>query len=339
MIVLILVLRQLPISAIVATALLLGASLGMLPPTSAYVFETYLVELEPSDDLTRESVQFTISNDEDQVLQEGNYTIAASIQNIEVFDEQGLLQYSSSDLDGASTITYRYRSPLGKGGRAAIRISFDVAGMVGKSTFVDAEGVERQDRIINAAFLAPAPIQRLEARVNLPEGAWLARSLSEYATPTGSPVQPLDASVTSNGTNLRVVWGRDSLATGDRFDFFVAYTFPGTAIRTPVWAIVLAAVAGACLGGLSIFLVLRKRTVQTKTEHTLALLEEGERRVLKILLDAGGEMRQDDLMKITGYSKARISQLVTHLEKLKLVRKERFERTNKLYLTGEVKQT
>jgi len=30
---------------------------------------------------------------------------------------------------------------------------------------------------------------------------------------------------------------------------------------------------------------------------------------------------------------------VTHLEKLKLVRKERFERTNKLYLTGEVKQT
>jgi len=30
---------------------------------------------------------------------------------------------------------------------------------------------------------------------------------------------------------------------------------------------------------------------------------------------------------------------VAHLEKLKLVRKERFERTNKLYLTGEVKQT
>jgi uncharacterized membrane protein len=39
------------------------------------------------------------------------------------------------------------------------------------------------------------------------------------------------------------------------------------------------------------------------------------------------------------YSRARVSQLVTHLEKLGLIRKERFERTNKLYLTGEVRET
>jgi len=37
--------------------------------------------------------------------------------------------------------------------------------------------------------------------------------------------------------------------------------------------------------------------------------------------------------------RASVSQLVTHLENLKLVRKERFERANKLYLIGEVKQT
>ena len=338
-IVLIEVFRQQRIAAVAAVALGLSATLGTVLPASAYLFETYILHLEPSDELTRESIQFTISNDADEVLYEGNYTIAASIRNVRVCDPKGLLQHSSSFRDGSSTITYRYRSPLAKGDRAEISISFEVPGMVGKSTVVDAQGVERQDRIVNAAFLAPAPIRRFEARVDLPEEAWLARSLNEYATPTGSPLQPTDANVTSDGTNLRITWVRLNLSPGDRFDFFVAYRFQGPAIRIPVWAIALAAGAGAAVAGACSFLLLRRRAVQTKTERTLALLEEGERRVLKILLDAGGEMRQDDLMRITGYSKARISQLVTHLEKLGLIRKERFERTNKLYLTGEVRGT
>jgi uncharacterized membrane protein len=55
-------------------------------------------------------------------------------------------------------------------------------------------------------------------------------------------------------------------------------------------------------------------------------------------MDRGGEIRQDELMEATGYSKARVSQLVTRLEKLRLVRKEKFERTNKLFATGEVRE-
>lgn len=304
---------------------------------SAYFFDEYLIEIRPSDDATREILRFTIVNDLDQTLREGNYTIIADISNVKVFDSKGLLQFSTLQLGDASIVTFQYRDPLVRGDSAEITISFESEEILGKSTFIS-EGTKHEDRVVSTAFTAPAEVRNLKIRVHLPDGAWLPRSLGDGATITGSPVQPLDGEIVSNGTSLSIFWERSNLSRSDRFDLFVAYRFPGAATRLPLWIVLVALVAGAGAGGFCIFLVMRGKTAEATTQHTLALLEEGERRVLKLVTDAGGEMRQDDLMKASGYSRARVSQLVTHLEKLGLIRKERFERTNKLFLTGEVRE-
>jgi uncharacterized membrane protein len=319
-------------------SLLLLALLASTPVALSYSFDDYAIEIRPSDESVRETVSFLIANDLNTSLSGGNYTIATSISNVRVFDEEGLLRFSVTELDGATTITYDYRSPLGQGDSARISISFNASGMVGRNTYVGTDGIEREDRVVSTGFNAPAPIGALLVRVKLPEGAWLARSLSDHATVTGSPVQPLDGFVESNGTNLEVSWTRTGVPGGERFDFFVAYHMPEREVRADTGSILMALGAGIVVGIAVAFLFLRRKSVETRTEHTLALLEEGERKILKIIMDHGGEFRQDELIEASGYSKARVSQLVTRLEKLGLVRKERFERTNKLFVTGEVRE-
>jgi hypothetical protein len=323
----------------VTRVLLLALLVLAAPPGGlGYVFNEYVIDIRPSDGLTSESIQFTLVNDQDEVLEEGSYTIGAVAQNVGVYDGMGLIQFESSKQQGTTVISYQYRTPLARGEQATITIEFDAEGIVGKSTYSDESGTQ-EDRVVSTGFAAPAPIGDLLVRVHLPEGAWLARSLSEHMTITGSPIQPLDGAITSNGTSLAIGWSRSDVSMGDRFDVFVAYRMPGSpgaADRTIVW---LTLAAGVALGGSIVYLLSRRRTTETKTQHTLALLEAGERRVLKEIMNSGGEIRQDDLIKVTDYSRARVSQLVTHLEKLGLIRKERFERTNKLYLTGEVRET
>ena len=56
------------------------------------------------------------------------------------------------------------------------------------------------------------------------------------------------------------------------------------------------------------------------------------RRYLQPVTNSGARPRTSVVLE------GRVSQLVTRLEKLGLVRKERFERTNKLFVTGEVRE-
>ena len=311
--------------------------LFLFPSAQALYFEEYLVDIAPRGDLVYETVGFVVVNDGGYGLVSGNFTIGASVEDVSVTDTQGLLQFAVDSYDEFTVITYDYRSPLSPGDSERVTVFFKALGMVGLSTFVDAEGSRHEDRVVSTGFSAPAEIRGMEVIVRLPEKAWLPRSMGERETATGSPVQPLDAQIRTNGTNLVIVWSRENLIPGDRFDLLVAYNFPGQTTRTSPVMIVSTLIAGILLGSVSVFLFLRGRKSEERTRHTLALLEEGERKILKVIIESG-EIRQDQLLEATGYSKARVSQLVTRLEKLGLVRKEKFERTNKLFSTGEVRE-
>jgi uncharacterized membrane protein len=304
-------------------------------PVHALYFEEYIVNIVPVGDLAHETVSFLVVNDDSSSMSAGNYTIGTRVEDVRVTDDKGLLQFSVESSDDFTVITYDYRSPISPGGSSEITVFFKATGIVGLSTFVDAEGSRHEDRVVATGFSAPGDIRKMEVMVRLPAEAWLPRSLGERETAAGSPVQPLDAQILTNGTNLVLTWSRQNLNLGDRFDLLVAYNFPGQIIRTSPLTIMIALLSGIGLGSLSVFLLLRGRKREERTKHTMALLEEGERKILKTIMGRGGEVRQDELLEATGYSKARVSQLVTRLEKLGLVRKEKFERTNKLFATEE----
>jgi len=325
-------------SSLVMIIAVTGVALFPVAAGSSHHFEMYSVEIRPGDDLVSETIRFLIVNDGNETLNKGSYTIGAGIEQFKVTDEEGVLKSSVIEAGDSSTIQYEYREPLLAGGSETVTISFKAKGMIGESTYVDGQGVEHQDRVISTGLLAPAPMDELNVRVRLPDGAWLARSMNRDETAIGAPVRPLDVTVLSNGTSLSLFWTRENVAENERFELYVAYNVPGRMIKIDTAWVIGGVLVGVLVGGVAVFMFMRRRSGEKRVEHTLALLEEGERKVLQTIMDQGGEMRQDDLVEATGYSKARVSQLVTHLEKLRLIRKERFERTNKLFLTGDVRE-
>ena len=62
-------------------------------PVAAVIFESYRLEIAPSDSLSREIITFTILNDQEEALYDGNYSTTALVQNVRVMDYR-VLQYS-----------------------------------------------------------------------------------------------------------------------------------------------------------------------------------------------------------------------------------------------------
>ena len=61
-------------------------------------------------------------------------------------------------------------------------------------------------------------------------------------------------------------------------------------------------------------------------------LSSAEARIIKTLADAGGELTQKEICRRTGYSKSRVSTLVSKLVEKGVVRKEPMGKTNKIIL-------
>ena len=63
------------------------------------------------------------------------------------------------------------------------------------------------------------------------------------------------------------------------------------------------------------------------------LLDGDERRIVRVLVDSRGEILQKDLVRVTGFSDAKVSRLLDRLEERELVVRERHGMTNRVRLT------
>jgi len=65
----------------------------------------------------------------------------------------------------------------------------------------------------------------------------------------------------------------------------------------------------------------------------IRLLDGDERRMLRVIVEAKGDILQRDLVRITAFSEAKVSRLLDRLEERGLVRRERHGMTNRVRLT------
>lgn len=65
----------------------------------------------------------------------------------------------------------------------------------------------------------------------------------------------------------------------------------------------------------------------------IRLLDGDERRLLKVIVEAKGDILQRDLVRITAFSEAKVSRLLDRLEQRGLVRRERRGMANRVRLT------
>lgn len=109
---------------------------------------------------------------------------------------------------------------------------------------------------------------------------------------------------------------------------------PGLELYSILVAVaVMAAVAGSIAAGL--ILIFKRYASERAFRVALMTLTEDERRVVELVLQQGGEVRQDKLRRQLEFSKSKLSALVNNLERKGALIKIRHHKTNLLRLTRE----
>ncbi len=167
-------------------------------------------------------------------------------------------------------------------------------------------------------------------------------SLPVYATIVkDAPFEPIFPSankIYKENEVVTVEWQLDQRIANEtdiflvRFAFGVENTgnnFPYNALFYP-----LTVLFSLLVGGAIVFLVLHFRNKPVEKELVTALLTNTEQEIIKAINADGGISTQRRICEKTGYSKSKVSQILTKLEEKKVLKRERWGRTNKVTITN-----
>lgn len=90
---------------------------------------------------------------------------------------------------------------------------------------------------------------------------------------------------------------------------------------------------GIGIGIIATYLAIRKK--MPKEKIIKLVLGEDEKKIYNLIVERGGSMLQDEIVKETGFSKAKVSKLLRKLEEKGIIKREPFRKTNKVYLKKE----
>ncbi len=164
----------------------------------------------------------------------------------------------------------------------------------------------------------------------LPQGAFLS-SAPYYNPPT--------ASFSSNGQNIEVIWSLFQYTAGAILPFTVSYSdsLPNQAPQPTTSYII----AGAIVAGIIISLIIlmrskRRAAAPSPPKKRLnpfrKLLSEDEEKALK-LIKRGRYITQKELILASGFSKSKMSKMLSKLSRFKLIKIQSLGKINKIKRT------
>ena len=173
------------------------------------------------------------------------------------------------------------------------------------------------------------PTDRFSIAFVLPTGTAIVKKDSGIA-----PYFPEDAVIgsTDDGRHITVTWVVDEPELGSDNSYKVFYERV-VAIYANDWFYPVVAFLSFLLVVLSFMLFRFKKARKIKT--VLSVLHESERRVIEILMANDGKCDQRQLVKETGFSKAKMSRMMLDLEERGLITKTRRGRTNIIELVDK----
>ncbi|NHJ48545.1 MAG: winged helix-turn-helix transcriptional regulator [Asgard group archaeon] len=152
------------------------------------------------------------------------------------------------------------------------------------------------------------------------------------------PVFPNADKVFEDNGIFKIQWQLTNLDMNDSDVFLIRYEFlediiPGANLR-PLYYI-LAVLGGLTVGGLGVFIYYYFRTKPSEQQLVKSLLSDTEQEVINAINVDGGVSTQRRICDKTGYSKSKVSQILAKLEEKKVLKRERWGRTNKVTITNE----
>ena len=261
-----------------------------------YEITDYAITVDISEGKVHEKIDITIENYGSLDIFE--YSFLYPLENLQVYDYQGTIDH---EIRGDLLLCYlnvRGFQPY------TFTIEFDTSGYISP--------VKEGKWVFSPIFQFSVPVQNFLIEITVP---------AEMAVV--SPIYPTPTSIYSYKETLVVKWKKESLDVGEEFLVLLGYkpvTSPSN--QSFIYYIFAAAflsfISGLYLG----------RREKPKPEYVVA----DERLVLDAIKKGGGKIIQSDLVKNTGFSKAKVSKILSELENRNLIRKEKYKRTNLIFL-------
>jgi hypothetical protein len=178
----------------------------------------------------------------------------------------------------------------------------------------------------------------LEYRLLLPIGY----AVDDFSS-VDPAIVPTPTKITSDGEHIVIVWSGDNVALPQRF--FVRVSDHENTENTgqeignefkewPVWVIGISLlIVGFVLG---IAIAKRKRNDNVQREVPASLLSSDERTILKTLKGSEKPLTQKEVGKNLGWSKSKVSALMTALERKEIITREKIGRNFKIEVIKEI---
>lgn len=275
-----------------------------------------------------ETIVLDIVNDEAEPLAMLSYELDKLPESLTVERANGAgfarERFRTEQLETGTRVDIDLAEPVPSGGSARLRLSFTDPSII----------QDLEEEVLFKFTLQPSVhLERFTLYLQLPSGAGVSGS-------SALPLSPKPDNILTDGRRVHVVWTRDDVAVGDGLSFFALYRFYGggpAAVRgfaadTPPpgdsgTSVLIGFMLGAALVGIY-HLRSRIRHHQETGELITAVVTEDENQVLAAIKDKGGEMRQDELGDVVGFSKPKLSKVVRRLEEKGLVDKTPHHKTN-----------
>jgi uncharacterized membrane protein len=93
-------------------------------------------------------------------------------------------------------------------------------------------------------------------------------------------------------------------------------------------------IGGSIIGSVVVFLIFTIHRKPVEKQLVTSLLTDTEQEVIKAINADSGISTQRRICEKTGYSKSKVSQILAKLEEKKVLKRERWGRTNKVTITN-----
>ena len=238
------------------------------------------------------------------------------LTDLDIEDDQGDLVFVVSPIVGMYDIVFRSDLELNQSCTLTINYLYDLDIIeIGKQPiyyfqFTSEITYFTQNHLIN---------------IRLPNNTFIEtkRGYTSYAE---------DAEIDVFNNRIYLFWEFHDLETLTGEEVFVLFgAHLGPTI--PIWILVMVPLSAFLLGIGITYVAMRKKQQEELKKIGEIYLTEDQRNLLKLLLDRGGKLTQNDLVIATGLSKSKISRDLKRLEEQEFVEKKQWGRQYRVYLT------
>lgn len=245
-----------------------------------------------------------------------SYFVLGDIENLKVYDEKGELNCKTNkEKIGTEISCYKRNDDQVN---ASLTFIFYLSAITPRQNYM----------LFSYALPVIYPTKELKVEVYLPEGTVVVNSENfETITP-----KPTSIGSDEKGRRFKIEWVFDGAELGKTYTFNIYYELKAMISNQSKRRIYYIFGISTLIAIIFMIIILYYYIKKQKEEKIIEVLIEDEKKVIDAIKELGEGCKQKDVVKYTGFSKAKVSRIVEELKKRNVIEVEKVGKHNKLYL-------